>query len=313
MARVLIAGLPRSGTSWVGRVIGAAEGARFVHEPDGDYEPFAIRAKRGHARHIALDAHADLPAYNQLWSSAFAGGVRPTTIRARLAKRLVDSASLNERWDARRGAPTSVRMRAVLALAEPLEPDPGATHIVVKSVHCALAIEWIAAQFDPLVVVVERDPRNVLASWMKLGMGGDRHENVLLAKVARDRWGLEPPSENAPKIVQRTFVFGVLACGLREAASRHPQWIIVSHDDVCVDPMSKFRVVFDRLGLGFGDRAGGYISESNRPGEGFRTARLTSEQPTKWRDQLTENDVALVAQELRRFPCDLLWADRNST
>ena len=33
-ARVLVAGLPRSGTTWVGEVLGRTAGARYLHEPD---------------------------------------------------------------------------------------------------------------------------------------------------------------------------------------------------------------------------------------------------------------------------------------
>ena len=32
--RVLVAGLPRSGTTWVGEVLGRTAGARYLHEPD---------------------------------------------------------------------------------------------------------------------------------------------------------------------------------------------------------------------------------------------------------------------------------------
>ena len=34
MTRVLIAGVPRSGTTWIGECLGSAPGAIYVHEPD---------------------------------------------------------------------------------------------------------------------------------------------------------------------------------------------------------------------------------------------------------------------------------------
>ena len=45
--RVLVAGLPRSGTTWVGEVLGRTAGARYLHEPDNHLvRPDAWLAKR---------------------------------------------------------------------------------------------------------------------------------------------------------------------------------------------------------------------------------------------------------------------------
>ena len=45
--RVLVAGLPRSGTTWVGEVLGRTAGARYLHEPDNHLlRPEAWWAKR---------------------------------------------------------------------------------------------------------------------------------------------------------------------------------------------------------------------------------------------------------------------------
>jgi hypothetical protein len=51
MSRLLVAGVPRSGTSWVGQALACAEGARSVGEPDNeDNFPYAIQAKAGLGR-----------------------------------------------------------------------------------------------------------------------------------------------------------------------------------------------------------------------------------------------------------------------
>ena len=213
--------------------------------------------------------------------------------------------ALESSVDERSGTPR----RAALALAVPPGPVAEARHVVVKSVHCALSIEWIVQRFSPTVLVVERDPRNVMASWMDLGMGGDRRENEVLARVASERWGLEAPPSDASKLVQRTFVFGVLATALREAAQRNPTWIVASHDDLCRDPEPKFAALLERLGLEYGEAAHEYVVGSDRAGEGFRTQRRTRDQPEKWRERLTPEDAAAIEQELDRFPVRLIGHD----
>ncbi len=306
MSRVLVVGLPRSGTSWTGRVVGKADGAAFVHEPDGDHVPYAIRAKRGYGRHIDLDADTELPEYERLWAGAFEGGDRFPSLRSRIAERLFETATLAQRSAARRNESIPVRLRAALVLSEPSGAVAGAQHVVVKTVHSALSVEWITRRFNPRVLIVERDPRNVLASWMELGMGGDKRENVQLAHYAMRTWGLAAPAGDAPKIVVRAFVFGVLASALRAAAQRHPDWVVASHEDLCIEPRARFAALLGEFGLTFGEEAERYLETSDRAGEGFRTQRVARDQPEKWRERLSTEDVKMLCGELERFPFPLV-------
>ena len=308
MSAVLVVGLPRSGTSWTGRVVGKADGAEFVHEPDGDHEPFAIRAKRGYGRHIALANDVDLPDYERLWAGAFSGGDRFPSFRSRVAERLFETATLANRSAARRLEPIPLRLRAGLMLSEPFGPIPNADHVVVKSVHASLCIEWITTRFQPRVLIVERDPRNVLASWMELGMGGDKRENQQLAHYAKATWDIASPPPDAPKIVTRAFVFGVLASALRAAAQRNSDWVVASHESLCVDSYARFDALLQQLGLTFGARAQEYLAASDQQGTGFRTQRVTQDQPEKWRERLSSDDVELLTQELARFPFAFIGA-----
>src|SRR5205823_1469687 len=75
---ILVAGLPRSGTTWVGEVLGHTAGARYLHEPDNHLlRPEAWWAKRGLGPYPELAPEQDAPGYEQLWALAFSGGVRP--------------------------------------------------------------------------------------------------------------------------------------------------------------------------------------------------------------------------------------------
>ena len=307
MTRVLVVGLPRSGTSWTGRVVGKADGAVFVHEPDGEHEAFAIRAKRGFMRHLDVSPDVDLPDYERLWEGAFAGGHRIPNTRARVAERLFETATLAQRSAARRGEGAPLRLRVALSLAVPLGPVAGAEHVVVKSVHSSLSLEWVTRRFQPRVLVIERDARNVMASWMDLGMGGDKRENPMLAAYAKRVWNIAPPPDDAPKIVARTFVFAVLASALRDAAQRNPDWIVARHEDLCIDSAQRFGSLLPQLGLTLGDRALDYLAESDQAGAGFRTRRVTRDEPEKWKQRLSADDVARMTDELARFPHQLTF------
>lgn len=205
---VLVVGLPRSGTTWVARVLGTAPGAVVVEEPDNEKtSPAAVAAKRRLGRFPVLDVGGgagrvpgtSLQRYAALWAWALAGA--PADARLRRAQRLLMGADFDA-LEARvsRGA----RHPRILAAAwlgrslpspreagtaTPVSPMPGgaataggspgvgkvglragdaAVRVVAKTVHGVLAAEWLVQRFDVDVVVVFRHPANVVASWLRM-------------------------------------------------------------------------------------------------------------------------------------------------
>ncbi len=307
MANVLLVGPPRSGTTWIGQTLGRARGATYVHEPDGDHQVFALRAKRGGPRHVALRPGDPAPRYEALWRGAFAGGAPNRAPLARVAKYCFETSSAEEHAAARWGAAPTWRMRLATAWAAPLVAPGGAPvdHVVAKSVQASLAVEWIATRFAPTVVVVERHPLNALASWLDLGMGGNGPDALALWDFAQRTWGVTPPDPDDPKVVRRAFNYGVLAAALRGACRDHPDWHVVRHDDLCVDPTARFRALFDTLGLVWTDAVEQFLQGSDRDGSGYRTQRQTATLPDQWRSRLAADDVETIVATLARFPYDL--------
>ncbi len=166
--RLFVAGVPRSGTTWVGQALGRTQGAVYVHEPDGDHDPFAFRARLGHRVAPVLEADDDDRDYERLFTGAFAGGRYAGTWRDKIARRLYGGTPVDDRWRAWLGGSVSPTLRLVTQLAVPRVGVPGAEHVIVKSVRSELAMDWIVARFRPQVLLVERNPLNVLASWIEL-------------------------------------------------------------------------------------------------------------------------------------------------
>jgi hypothetical protein len=306
MTTVLIAGVPRSGTTWVGQALGATDGAVYVNEPDGDHDPFAFRARlgRGVAPALAPGEHdVDL---ERLWQGALAGGRYAGTPRDRVARALYRRTAVRDRWEAWLGGKVSPALRATAVLAVPRVAVPGARHVVAKSVRAELMLEWVVDRFRPTVLVVERDPLNVLASWIELDFVRDPREAAALASHARRNWGLTAPDRDEPQLAQQAFAFGVQASALRDAARRHPEWAVVTHEHLCVESDARFATLASRLGLEWGAAAGAYLAASDTEGTGYATRRPTADQPARWRDRLDEDQVATIRAVLARFPTDLL-------
>ncbi|MEE9416800.1 MAG: sulfotransferase domain-containing protein, partial [Acidimicrobiales bacterium] len=71
---VIIAGAPRSGTTWVAELLSTANRASYVHEPDNHaLWPLALLAKQRLGRHPALLLNEPAPRLDRLWDLALGG------------------------------------------------------------------------------------------------------------------------------------------------------------------------------------------------------------------------------------------------
>lgn len=306
MSRVLVAGVPRSGTTWVGRVLERTAGAVYVHEPDGDHDPFAFRARLGHGVAPAMAAGAHDRDLERLFAGAFAGGRYARTVRDKVARRLYSRVPLDDRWRAWLGGPVTPALRVVRSLAVPRVGVPDADHVVVKSVRSELAMDWLVATFRPRVLLVERHPLNVLSSWIELDYVRDVAEAAAFAGYAQQRWGIEPPRPSEPRLVHQVFEYGVLACALRDSASRHDDWLVVGHEQLCTDPVAELRAVAGSLGLTWTEAATEFLAASDRDGTGYETTRRAIDQPDRWKERLDAGQVATIRSTLDRFPTALM-------
>lgn len=305
-ARVLVAGAPRSGTTWVGRVLGETEGASYVHEPDNHLvRPEAWWAKRDLGSYPRLGPGEEAPEYERLFSVAFAGGPRATLSYS--------SARLVHRFAPRPGrrAPGGAKdagwvgggtARLARGLAHRRRAHDPAGPVVVKSIFCARSLEWLADRFDPQVVLVVRHPFAIIGSWADLGWTAFLDRDPAAAADCVDAFGVAPPPPDAPWINRAAWHCGFLTSSLGRAVARHPEWHVVPHEMLCAEPEAGFRRLCSQLGLRFGARAQEFLHASNRPGRAYSTNRVWAEQVDAARDRLSPADQERVLDVLGRFP-----------
>jgi hypothetical protein len=286
--RILVLGTERSGTTWIARALASADDATYVHEPDNaDANPLAGNGKRGLGLYPVLEAGERADGYARLWDHAFAGGwpARPAVARVGavvnrlppLARRLVA------------GAATQFSRRARV-------PEI----VVVKSVHAPFAVVWLVERYRPAVVVVRGDPRNVVASLIRLGTtpaGVEERYQALRHPSVRSMYldpiGLEPPGAGEEMAYRLAWWVAFIDRLLSDRANREG-WTVVSHDAMGAAPTREAERVCDELDVR--DRVGvlHFIAASDRPGDGFSTDRVTAEQPERWKDVLDQRQAAQV-------------------
>jgi hypothetical protein len=293
-ARVLIVGLPRSGTTWVGEVLAAAPRVTYVHEPDnpahGRYAAFAFADLRG----ALIEPGRVTPRYRRLWRLAFRGGWPVASPpRAVTALRRLASARRAPLWAEGRLLDVAARVAA--------DQSPESPVIVVKSVAAHLAVDWLAEEFSPRVAIVWRHPLNVVSAWLDRGWRGiemirrsttitDRFTDSVVWPppagdgIAATAWGL---------CAQQTWLF--------EFAQRRPDCLVLHHERTCLSPVDTFRDAFRGLGVEWSDAVDDALESRRGRGTGYATVRIAEEEPTRWEQRLPAEDVRAVLGVLERF------------
>ncbi len=299
---MFIVGVPRSGTTWVARVLARGTGARYLEEPDNHFRfGFALRAKaalgqRGYPQLEPGGTPESARDYARLWHDAFQTRASPLGYRGSLSDRLVSRVGHVRASAVLAGASPDRDLRLAMRFAAPRRPKRGDGPVLVKSVYATLAVEWIASRHDVEVVVTARHPLNIVSSWQTLGWLDESGPEPLatldpmLARGLGERFGVAPPSGGTP-IGRAAWLVGVLTRVLDEAIVRNPSWHRVVHEDLCRAPIEGFHRLAADLGLPWdaaGDRA---ISGWNRPGDGYETHRVAAELPDLWESRLRPHEI----------------------
>ena len=153
--------------------------------------------------------------------------------------------------------------------------------VVLKSVHCLLALDWLAEHMQPSVLIVMRNPLNVLASLRDLDMR-DQDRDLSGDSRVRERVmeprGIAPPPPTADALERAAWQLGLFMTVLTDAAERHV-WPVVWHEDVCVDLRVSFERLGKEMGVGWSHAGDEFVRSSDRPGRGFSLRREASQQP----------------------------------
>ena len=297
---IVIAGLPRSGTTWTQRVLGTCPGTIRVPEPDNeDKYPAAIHAKRALGRYPCLTPGQQVPDYRALWAWILSGS--PEDRRADLARKMLGPGAATRIFDGRMDLTT---WAASMVARNPRPAAVPGGRVIAKSIHAQLSIEWIADTFDVQPLVLLRHPANVLASWMEVQLKDGRNSTLESRPEVRarytDRWGVPQPGDDP--IERMSWRIGLLVAALEEATSRHPEWQMRTHEQLCTDSAATFHTLFDDLGLEWTDATERFLEDNDRPGEGFVTQRVASELSDSWQRRLDDSQLATLTRVLGWFP-----------
>ena len=313
MERLLVVGVPRSGTTWVGTVLATALDTKLLDEPDNHFvAPYAFRAKRRlrQGEYPSLRVGDEGGDYERLWRFAFAVETRRRShvfrARRRLSRQLLERAQpehVTRTLTGKQRPQALLRMAEGLAVAE--QPRYAGRAIVVKSVYAGLSLEWLRASVAPRVVVVVRHPLSVLSSWLELDWDWvDAIDSLAepIRKELAERYDAPVPSHEWSKLERAAWLCGALTSALADIDEVPERRSVVSHEALCRTGASGFRALVADFGLSWNPQADRVVAELNRPGRAYEVARVAEELENVWRTRLSPDQVREAEAVLAYFP-----------
>ncbi|MBI5945054.1 MAG: sulfotransferase [Chloroflexi bacterium] len=253
---ILVTGAHRSGTTWVGRMLASNPQTAYISEPLNVLHRrgvYGAQVERWYTYITEENESEYLPAFQKL-----------IKFRYHLFAEL---ASLRSRKDfLRMGRDLSIFANGKLRKQRPLLKDPFAV----------FSAPWFAQKLNCRVVITVRHPGGFASSLKRLNWPFDFHDLLEQPMLMRDH--LESDRVDMEKI-QADDIVGQSALLWRMIyrsvhASRtvglFPDFKIVRHEDLSLDPVAGYKSLYESLGLTFDDTVRDTIlnsSSSENPAE----------------------------------------------
>ncbi len=288
---VLVTGLPRSGTSWVGKMLEASGQLVYVNEPMNPSHPpgrspGVLDAEVGHYFHY-ICADNEPP-----WVRAFGD-----TLRLRY-KPVAELRRNHTPYDVARalkyGAAFSLgRARRRAALLD----DP----------YALLSAGWFVQRLGVRSLVLVRHPVSFVGSWKKLDWRVDATELLDQPLLMRDhleplRAELEAEVDSADWLASACVLWKAAYTVVHAVAAAHPDLVVRTYESLAGDPLVAFEALYGDLGLRWGDApaatVGAATSTTPRESTGFRWSLRGGLSRTAFQPMDSRASVAAAAGRL---------------
>ncbi len=285
---ILVTGTHRSGTTWVGKMLAANADTAYISEPlNVLHRRGVFRAPVKHwYTYITSENESEyLPAFKELLDFEYHFWLEIFSIRSR-------------KDFLRMGRDFRTFFIGSMHGQRPLLKDPFA----------AFSAPWFAEKLKCQVVVTVRHPAAFASSLKRLNWPFDFHNLLDQPALMRDHLEADRaemeviPADDI--IAQSALLWRLIYRVIHETCSLHPDFKVVRHEDLSLDPVSGYKDLYGSLGLNFTEKVKNTIlnsSSSENPKELSRkkthSVRLDSQANLdNWRKRLTADEIARIRQ-----------------
>ena len=287
-APILVTGVHRSGTTWVGRMLTAGGEAAYISEPlNVWHRPGVLAADIPHWYFYICEENESqyLPAFRQLLD-----------YRYHWEKELLSLRSLHDLG--RMGRDGSTFLLGKLLHRRPLLKDPFA----------AFSIRWFLERLGCQVVVTVRHPAAFASSLKRLNWPFDMRDLLAQPLLLRD-WLASYEEQmlaclaNPQDILrQAAILWSMVYQTVWKLKEEGAPILLILHEDLSLDPLGGFEKLYQALGLRYTAKAQQHIAKSSsadNPKE-IRTEQLHSVRLDSranlmnWRKRLNEAEIEQI-------------------
>lgn len=300
---ILVTGMPRSGTTWVARMLLASGRLGLLNEPFNlAKDPGTVRVPVARWFEYVSGENEDeiLPALSPLLAFRYPLARELWTCRDRT--HLHHTA--RSWWGYRRS---------------------GNRRPLVKEPHAVFSAEWFSRRLGSDVLVMVRHPAAVVSSWKRLGWTFDFANLLEQRPLLRDWLGpyaseMRAALEPSVGLVDRVSLLWDLVYRVVDALDeRVPNLHVLRQEDLARSPVERFRAIYDAVGLEFTEDARQAVTASSRIGNPkeldldtpHSTMLDSAASLENWRHRLTSDEVERIRSRTEetaaRYYGDVAW------
>ncbi len=254
---ILVTGSHRSGTTWVGKMLAAAADTAYISEPlNVLHRPgvFRVPVKYWYT-YITEENEAEyLPAYRELLNFQY-----HTWLEIKSLRSLKDFL--------RMGRDFRIFFNGSMSGQRALIKDPFAV----------FSTPWFANRLHCKIVITARHPAGFAGSLKRLGWNYDFNNLLNQPLLMRDHLEADRAAMQAIDknniVSQAALLWKFIYRFVHGTRESFPQFGIVRHEDLSLDPVNRFQILYKSLGMDFTERVQKIIENSSSSENPVRLAR----------------------------------------
>ncbi|GMT42523.1 MAG: sulfotransferase family protein [bacterium] len=233
---IFVTGAPRSGTTFVGKILSAPISVDYIHEP--------------------FNPDCGIPGIDQRFLYLRPDG-NSNQKQREIAKNIFSLKFSLKTGYYKKDAFWTKTLKSVIGSRGPFylriaKLNPFHTSAVIKDPIGCLSTEYLAKNFGVKPVVMIRHPVSFVASTMRLGWELDLTPICAQGELVDDFFSDETEFLQAKErstLQSSAALWRALNKVLLMQAENNPRWHVVTHEQLCASPVKTFRELYGGLGL----------------------------------------------------------------
>ncbi|MGM0478088.1 MAG: sulfotransferase [Bacteroidota bacterium] len=293
--KIILFGLPRSGTTWLSELLSCDNNFRLVHEPDNEANSFlGLVFKAGLHRYPYFNQTATDENYKKLFSLALNFTIHEnSSIGNKLCFKLsgMNMQKVQENLsNYGTGYKNPSKLWEVMANTF-VKGKKSNRDVIVKSVHGFLSIPFLIRALDFTPVFIFRNPLNIYSSYVTLNMPDQDRKLYDRHQLLED---FNIPSIN-PGERDAAFIAGYQIGGfykvIQAYCDQFSSIVAIDYEDLMTSPEVKVPPIFDQLGIPYSKDTEKFMLSKFKRGAGYETNRTPENQLQVYKKRLSKNEI----------------------